>query len=85
MMNVEPETLRQLDLTLEVAEAASITPPDYARIESIITTQADLIAVMTSAAAMLGRMIRDEAAQEGITNGEVWANVRRALLLAAGG
>ena len=34
---------------------------------------------------MLGRMIRDEGAREGITNGEVWANVRRALLLQAGG
>lgn len=30
---------------------------------------------------MLGRMIRDDGAREGIASGEVWASGRRALLL----
>jgi hypothetical protein len=34
---------------------------------------------------MLGGIIRDKGAREGVTNGEVWADVRRALLLQASG
>jgi len=35
----------------------------------------DVSQVVQASSAMLGRMIRDDGAREGITNGEVWANV----------
>ncbi len=81
-MNVEPETLRLIDLTLELAEAMS--GEDYDRWDQLVRTLPDLIHVAQAASTMLGRMIRDEGAREGIANGEVWVNVRRVLLLQAG-
>lgn len=72
--------------TLTVASRTTVSPGSAAaRVDQLVRALPDLIHVAQAASTMLGRMIRDEGAREGITNGEVWAKVRRALLLHAGG
>ncbi len=57
----------------ELAEAMS--EPDYDPLGATRPTLPDLIHVAQASSAMIGRMIRDDGDREGITNGEVWANV----------
>ena len=81
-MNVNPGTLRQLDLALEMAEA--MNSGQHERWDELVRTPADLLYVAQANSAMFGEMVREEAVRAGLPLNEVWANVRRTVLLAAG-
>ena len=58
---------------------------DYDRWDELVRTFADLTYVAQASNTMLGQMVRVDAARTGLPLEEVWANMRRAILLAAGG